>query len=258
MRQRPLDGVIRSQRRVAQRRGCGRAHVAERYQQPRGRNQHVVRHSSVETDSAAEAIHLGPVLAIVLHRQLAGVAPTAAPRPVDRHGIPFFEPADTFSERGYPAGVFMTESEGRREAQVFLHHVQIRVAHASTADLDEYLSRTGCGLGNVLDLRGATNTNKSDRLHRSPPRSFSRSASARAIVAYCPVSRGGSMLRARSSAGDTIPPGCRGYRSPRRRNCAAALQRIDPSPFAGATSTRVRKSSSSSGRFERRRISSTD
>ena len=30
------------------------------------------------------------------------------------------------------------------------------------------------------------------------------------------------MLRARSSAGDTIPAGCRGYRSPRRRNCGSS------------------------------------
>ena len=142
MRQRSLDGVIRSQRGVAQRRRFGRTQVAERYQQPRGRNQHVLRHSAVETESAAEAIHLGPVLAIVLHRQLAGVAATAAPRAVDGHRIAFFETRDTFSERGHPAGVFMTESEGRREAQVFFHHVQIRVAHAGTADLDQHLPGT--------------------------------------------------------------------------------------------------------------------
>ena len=65
------------------------------------------------------------------------------------------------------------------------------------------------------------------------------------------------MLRARSSAGDTIPTDA-GVIEVRVAETAAALQRIDPSPFAGATSTRVRKSSSSSGRFERRRISSTD
>ena len=65
------------------------------------------------------------------------------------------------------------------------------------------------------------------------------------------------MLRARSSAGDTIPAGCLVIDA-RVAETAAALQRIDPSPFAGATSTRVRKSSSSSGRFERRRNSSTD
>jgi hypothetical protein len=67
MRQRSLDGVIRSQRGVAQRRRFGRTQLGQRYQQSRGRHQHVLRHSAVETESAAEAIHLGPILAIVLH-----------------------------------------------------------------------------------------------------------------------------------------------------------------------------------------------
>ena len=159
------------------------------------------------------------------------MAPTAAPRTVDRDRVPFFETRNTFSKRGDPTGVFMTQREGRPEAQVLFHDVQIRVAHASTADLDQHLPSTHYGLRNLLDLSRSTNANKSDRLHRAPPRSIRHICS---LPSYCDVIRwslrGGSMSGARSSAGATIPTECRAIEV-RVAELRQLFNAIDPSPF---------------------------
>jgi hypothetical protein len=59
----------------------------------------------------------------------------------------------------------MAKCEGRLESQIFLHHVQIRVADAGATDLDQDLPRAGRRLPDVLYLSGPTDPNKSDGLH---------------------------------------------------------------------------------------------
>jgi hypothetical protein len=59
----------------------------------------------------------------------------------------------------------MAKREGRRESEIFLHDVQIRVAYASATDLDQDLSWTGRRRGNLLYLGRMANANKSDGLH---------------------------------------------------------------------------------------------
>ena len=57
VRQRPLYRVIGRQRGIAQRSGLRRTQVTERNQQSRGGHEHVFGHPTVETQSAAEAVH---------------------------------------------------------------------------------------------------------------------------------------------------------------------------------------------------------
>jgi len=80
----------------------------------------------------------------------AGAAAT-----VDGDGIAFLEPADAVAERSDPAGVLMAKSEGGLESEVFLHDMEIRVAHACTTDLHEHLAWTGRRLGHLLYLEPA-------------------------------------------------------------------------------------------------------
>ena len=57
VRQRPLYRVVRRQRGITQR-SCFRwTQVTERNQQSRGGHQHVFGHPTVQTQSAAEAVH---------------------------------------------------------------------------------------------------------------------------------------------------------------------------------------------------------
>jgi hypothetical protein len=86
---------------------------------------------------------LGLVLTVVLHRELAGVAAPAAPRPIDSDGIAFLESHDALAKRGDPARVLMAKGEERLESEVLLHDMQIRVAYAGATDLDQHLSCAG-------------------------------------------------------------------------------------------------------------------
>jgi len=115
--------VIGSQRGVAQRSGLCRAQIAERDQQAWRGHQHVFRHPAIEAEAAAEPLDLSPVLTVILHRELAGMAPAASPRPIDGYRVAFLEAGDAVSKLRDPAGVFMSEGEGGLEPQVFLHDV---------------------------------------------------------------------------------------------------------------------------------------
>src|SRR6188768_862479 len=128
MRQRPLDRVIGRERGIAQRSGFRWTQVSKRNKESRGGHQHVFGHSAIETQSAAETAHLGPVLAVVLHRELARMAAAAAPWTIDSNGITFLETHDAFPEREDPACILMAQREGRPESQVLFHHVQVRMA----------------------------------------------------------------------------------------------------------------------------------
>ena len=172
VRQRSLDRVIRRQRGIAERRGLRRTQAAERDEQPRGRHEHEFGHPAVETQATAEAIQLGPVLTVVLHRLLTRVAKAAAPRTVDGDGIAVFDTRDAVAALRHPARVLMTERERRLEAEVLLHHVQIRVAHAGATDLDQDLPWAWRWLLDVLYLRRATDADKSNGLHGFLPSSF--------------------------------------------------------------------------------------
>jgi hypothetical protein len=116
LRQGALDGVIRGQRGVTERRGLSWIQAPERDQQPGGGDEHILGHPAVETEAASKAADLGPVLAVVLHRELASMAATAPPRAVDGHSVALLETRDSFSESGHPSGILMTECEGRSEA----------------------------------------------------------------------------------------------------------------------------------------------
>jgi hypothetical protein len=141
IRERTLDGVVWSERGIAQRsRFCG-TQTAKGYEQARRWNEHVVGHPTVQAESTSETLNLRPVLAVVLHCELARVAVTATPGAIDGDRVSFLELGHALSERGDPPRVFVTEREGTRESEILFHQVQIGVADASAADLDEDLAR---------------------------------------------------------------------------------------------------------------------
>jgi hypothetical protein len=54
----------------------------------------------------------------------------------------------------------MAEGEGGAEAEIFLHQVQVGMAHARTADLYQDLARAGGRFNDISDLGGLTDANK--------------------------------------------------------------------------------------------------
>jgi hypothetical protein len=59
----------------------------------------------------------------------------------------------------YPSG-FSWPGESAIKTQVFFHDMQVRMAYARAADLDQNLA-AGHRLGNISDLRGMPNASKS-------------------------------------------------------------------------------------------------
>jgi hypothetical protein len=59
----------------------------------------------------------------------------------------------------------MAKRECAAEAQIFLQHVQVGMAHACTADLDHDLTGAGDRLHYISDLSGLTDTDKPDCPH---------------------------------------------------------------------------------------------
>jgi hypothetical protein len=59
----------------------------------------------------------------------------------------------------------MAERERGLETQVLFHDVQIRVAHAGTADLDDDLARAWRRPRDILNLSFSAHAHESDGLH---------------------------------------------------------------------------------------------
>src|SRR5690606_26061419 len=108
-------------------------------------------------------------LAVVLHRELAGVAATAAPRAVNGYRVPLLKSHDSFAECGHPSGIFMAKRKGRLEAQIFLHDVQVGMTDADAADLDQNLTMAGFRLGDIRELSLSADANESHCAHAVPP-----------------------------------------------------------------------------------------
>lgn len=71
------------------------------------------------------------------------MAPAAAPRTVDGYRVTFLEAGDPGAKLRNPPSILVPEGERRIEPQVFFHDVEVGVAYAGTADLDEHLPRAG-------------------------------------------------------------------------------------------------------------------
>ena len=130
--------------------------VAERQQQPRVGDEHVLGHAAVEPEAAAEGADLGLALAVVLRREAAGAAAAAAPGPVDGDRLADLQPLDPGAERLDPAGVLVAEREGQVEGHRPLrplHQVQVGVAGAGAGDLDQDLAGAGLGNRDLAHLR---------------------------------------------------------------------------------------------------------
>jgi hypothetical protein len=89
----------------------------------------------------------------------------ATPWAIDRDCVAFLEGGDTSSELGDPPGVFMSKGEAWPEAEVLLHHVQVRMADTGATDLDDDLSWAWRRLRYFRNLGGLTDTSKSDGSH---------------------------------------------------------------------------------------------
>ena len=143
--ERELDRVIRGERRVRERGGVARVEVAERHEQPRVGDQHVLRHAAVAAEAAARGAQLRRPLAQGLEGQAAGTAAAASPRAVDGDRLTDLEALDARSDGLDPAGVLVAERERQlvgQEPRRPLHHVQVGVTGSRAADLDEHLARS--------------------------------------------------------------------------------------------------------------------
>ena len=154
-----FDRVIRRERGIRERSGVARVEVAERHEQPRIGDQHVLRHATVTAEAAAVGAELRHVLAQRLERQAAGAAAAAPPWAVDGHRLADVQPLDARAHRLDPPGVLVAEREReliREEPGGPLHHVQVGVTGAGTADLDEHLAGPWLRDVDVAKLRRLT------------------------------------------------------------------------------------------------------
>lgn len=76
------------------------------------------------------------------------------PRTIYGDSITFLEHRDALSELCHPTRIFVTKGEWRLESEILLHDVQVGMAHAGSADLDQQLPSPRRRLGNVLDPSG--------------------------------------------------------------------------------------------------------
>src|SRR5690606_18976261 len=121
---------------------------------------------AIEAQTAPEALDLSPVLTVVLHRELTRVAAPAAPRTVHGDRVAFFQCGHALTERRDPARVLVAERERRCEAEILLHDMEIRMAHAGASDLDQHLAGARRRILNLLNLRRTADTHESYCLHR--------------------------------------------------------------------------------------------
>ena len=80
------------------------------------------------------------------------MAATTTPRAINGHRIAFLETSDTVSKLRNPSSIFMAEGECASEAQTFLDHVQVGMAHARATDFYQDLAGAGRRLGNISEL----------------------------------------------------------------------------------------------------------
>ena len=112
----------------------------------------------------------------------AAAAGAAAPGPVDRDGVAPLEPVHPRAGLLDPAGVLVAERERDRVRQRSLrplHHVEVRVAGAGAADLDQDLARPRLGNVDVEEPWGLLPLQQAVGLHSAsslPPSSASGSA----------------------------------------------------------------------------------
>ena len=143
---------------VGERRGVHRVEaVGKRDQVPGARHEEVLRHAAVQAETATAAGHgrqVGPV-AVRLEPRQAALAGPAAPGADDGHRLADLEAADPGAQGVHPAGVLVAERERRRPGQAagleLVHQVQVGVAGAGAADLDQHLAGPGLGDGHVLE-----------------------------------------------------------------------------------------------------------
>jgi hypothetical protein len=139
--------------------------VPEGDEQTRCRNEHVLGHASVRSETSSHDREQRMILTVVFHRLLARMAVSAAPRTIDRDGVSFLEPRYTFPKFLDPAGILMTKRECAGEAQFFLHDVQIRVTDSRAADPDQYLTGTNLRPGDLTEQGGSPQTLETHCLH---------------------------------------------------------------------------------------------
>src|SRR5690606_36783601 len=163
--QRLLDRMVGRERGVAQRRGFGRVQSSQRHQQPRRWHQHVLGHAAIGPQPAAVARDRRVVLAVVFRRPLAGAAAAAAPGAVHGDRIAFLPALYAAAQGGDPAGVLVAQGERPLETQALLEHVQVGMADAGAADLQQHLARAGPRLGQIDHFGRPAGGDEADGFH---------------------------------------------------------------------------------------------
>src|SRR5690606_5379108 len=100
---------------------------------------------------------------------LAGAAAPAAPGPVHGDRIAILPAFHAAAQRGDPAGVLVAEGERSFETEALLEHMQVGVADAGAADLQQDLARCRAWLGQVDELGGPAGGNEADGFHDGSP-----------------------------------------------------------------------------------------
>src|SRR5690606_16243897 len=100
------------------------------------------------------------VFAVILGGALADAAAPATPGPVHGDRIALLPAFHAAAQRGDPAGVLVAESERPFETEALLEHVQIGVADAGAADLQQDLALSRACYGQVDEFGGPAGGNE--------------------------------------------------------------------------------------------------
>ena len=153
---RPLDGGVRREPGVGERRRLDRVEVTQRDEVARVRHDHQRRHAAVGSDARRRRAGSEGALAVALEPTHAPRAAATAPRPVDRDRLADLDGADAFAHGGDPARVLVPERERHRPRQcrgVHLEEVHVGVARTGAGDAQQHLARPRLGFRHLAELR---------------------------------------------------------------------------------------------------------
>ena len=160
--QRAADGVVRRERRVGQRGGVttGSRPSGSGTRWRAAGHQQVVGHAAVEARARHRRRARSEVGALAVGLQAGAAVLRSVPQPqapTTATGWPGSSPVTPSPSGVHPAGVLVAEGERRVQGSMpgleLVHQVQVGVAGAGAADLDQHLARARLGDGDLLEDR---------------------------------------------------------------------------------------------------------